>query len=368
MKRILLTITQITCYTLFCLTTSAQQKKGGYSITGTVNGMADGKVYISHSIDNKEITDSTVIKDGKFMFTGTTPGPYQHFIRFEHTRRQVGIFVENKPIRIDTDTSFQDIRVTGSGSHQLYREFIDIFGYIHQKAGIPNRKFQQAAQTKDSVLHAEAKKEWDAIGVEADSLFTDFVRRHPASPVAPYVIIDRFINYLNPLKIEECYKLLKPEALNSTYGKQVSQFRLILARTAIGVKPSFTMADTTGKKVSLRDFQGQYVLVDFWASWCGPCRKENPNVVKAYEKYHAKGFEVVAISLDDKRAPWIKAIHTDGLPWIHLSDLKGWKSELAAMYGITSIPASFLVDKEGKIIAKNLRGKDLEAKLEELLP
>jgi peroxiredoxin len=368
MKRILLTITQFTCCALFCLTASAQKKKGGYAITGTVHGMAEGKVYISHSIDNKDITDSTVMKNGKFLFTGTTPGPYLHFIRFENPRQVVAVFVENKPITITMDTSFRDIRVTGSGSHQLYREFVDAYSGFHQKAGVPNRKFQQATQTKDSVLYAEAKKEWDAIGLEADSMFTDFVRRHTASPVAPYVIIDRFINYLNSAKIEECYKLLKPEALNSVYGKRVSQFRLIQTRTAIGMKPSFTMADTTGKKISLGDFKGQYVLVDFWASWCGPCRKENPNIIKAYEKYHAKGFEVVAISLDDKRASWIKAIHTDGLPWIHLSDLNGWKSELATLYGITSIPASFLIDKEGKIIAKNLRGKALEAKLEERLP
>lgn len=346
----------------------AQKKDNTFSITGSVKGLGDGKVYISHYLKDQNVLDSTEMKDGKFVLTGSTPGPYFHFIRFEKLPGGVGLFVENKPMTLELDTTFKDVRITGSATQPLYKEFTDIFAYIHKKAGIPNRKFQEFSRTKDSAIYHEAKKEWDEVGLEADSLFTDFVKRYPASPVAAFVIQDRFINYTNPIKIEECYALLKPEALNSTYGRQVTEYRKIQQRTAIGTKPTFTLADTTGKKVSLRNFRGQYVLVDFWASWCGPCRKENPNIIKAYEKYHDKGFEVVAISLDDKRAPWIKAIHTDKLPWKHLSDLKGWKSDLAIEYGIRSIPASFLVDKEGKIIAKNLRGKDLEAKLEELLP
>lgn len=361
-------ITQATLFTLLGTAAFAQKKSAGYTINGTVQGLKDGKVYISHSVNNETILDSTEMKDGKFAFTGTVPGPYQHFIRFEKIRGGISLFVENQPMTVQLDTTWQDSKVTGSASQPLYQEFIDIYFYIHKKAGIPNGKFQQASKTKDTALYNEAKKEWDAIGLESDSLMVDFVKRHAGSPVAPYVIIDRFINYTNPAKIEACYALLKPAALNSTYGKEVTKYREIQARTAIGAKPSFVLLDTTGKKVSLKDFKGQYVLVDFWASWCAPCRKENPNIVKAYAKYHEKGFEVVAISLDDKKAPWLKAISTDGLPWKHISDLKGWKSDLAIQYGIRSIPASFLVDKDGKIIAKNLRGKELEAKLEELMP
>lgn len=345
----------------------AQKKSNTYTIKGTVKGLPDSKVYISHVINNKEVFDSAEVKNEKFVLSGAAPGPYFYFISFEKMKGLIPLFVENAAMTISTDTNLKDTRIIGSQTQILYNEFSNIYDYIHKKAGIPNRKFQQFNQTKDSSLYYDAKKEWDEIGVEADSLYVDFVKRHPASPVSAFVIIDRFINYTNPPMIEKSYALLQPGALNSLYGKRVTEYRKTQQLTAIGAKPAFTLADTTGKKVSLKDFKGQYVLVDFWASWCVPCRRENPNIVKAYAKYHNKGFEVVAISLDDKQAPWVKAIDTDSLPWKHLSDLKGWKSELALKYGINSIPSNFLVNKEGAIIAKDLRGKDLEAKLEELL-
>lgn len=127
------------------------------------------------------------------------------------------------------------------------------------------------------------------------------------------------------------------------------------------------MADTTGKHVTLSSLRGKYVLVDFWASWCGPCRKENPNVVAAYQKYHDKGFEILGVSLDDKKNLWEKAINADKLSWYHVSDLKGWRNQAAGLYMVKSVPSSFLLDKDGKIIAKNLRGEALHRKLAELL-
>jgi thiol-disulfide isomerase/thioredoxin len=119
--------------------------------------------------------------------------------------------------------------------------------------------------------------------------------------------------------------------------------------------------------VSLSSFKGKYFLLDFWASWCGPCRRENPNVVKAYRQYHNKGFDILGVSLDDSKDDWLKAIKKDGLSWTQVSDLKGWKNEAATLYGIQGIPMNFLIDKEGKIIAKNLRGQDLEKRLAEVL-
>lgn len=130
--------------------------------------------------------------------------------------------------------------------------------------------------------------------------------------------------------------------------------------------PGFTLKDMAGNTVSLSDFKGKVVYIDFWASWCGPCRKENPNVVAQYKKYKDKGFDILGVSLDRDHGAWKRAIEQDGLPWHHISDLKGWQSQHAQLYSINSIPQTVLVDKEGKIIARNLRGESLEAKLKEL--
>ena len=140
-------------------------------------------------------------------------------------------------------------------------------------------------------------------------------------------------------------------------------------KTAIGaVAPEFSMNDTEGKAIALSSLKGKVVLVDFWASWCGPCRQENPNVVKVYQKYHSKGFEILGVSLDQRKEDWLKAVKDDNLTWIHVSDLQYWQNAAARLYGVNAIPQSFLLDKDGKIIAKGLRGEQLEKKLAELFP
>jgi len=154
-----------------------------------------------------------------------------------------------------------------------------------------------------------------------------------------------------------------------SYIQQFHQQLELERKTAVGsLAPEITLPDTDGKPRSLSSLRGKVVLLDFWASWCGPCRKENPNVVAAYAKYHDKGFEVFSVSLDKDRDSWLKAIAMDHLTWPnHVSDLKYWKSDGAAAYGVTAIPNAFLIDREGKIIAKKLRGDMLEQKLEEML-
>lgn len=160
----------------------------------------------------------------------------------------------------------------------------------------------------------------------------------------------------------EKYQKTEPEA-----AAQLQQVLRMSASFITGNEaPDFTMDDPDGNPVSLSSFKGKVLLVDFWASWCGPCRRENPNVVRLYNKYHEKGFDILGVSLDRGRDPWLKAIDTDGLVWHHVSDLKGWSNSAAQLYGVSSIPHTVLLDKEGRIIARNLRGETLEAKLREL--
>ena len=174
---------------------------------------------------------------------------------------------------------------------------------------------------------------------------------------------------LDPVRLQPLFDGLDSDVRHSTAGKAFQEKLVIAAKTAIGQNAmEFTQSDTLGNPVKLSAFRGKYLLLDFWASWCGPCRAENPNVVKAYAEYHTKGFEILGVSLDRPGAKdnWLKAIHDDNLAWTQVSDLQFWNNAVAKEYGVSSIPQNFLIDPTGKIIAKNLRGDELEKKLSEL--
>jgi len=194
-----------------------------------------------------------------------------------------------------------------------------------------------------------------------------YITAHPASAFSISLVADR--GMMGEYKdVNDIYQKLDASAQHTSQGQRIAVRLTVLKKSALGEKIlDFTQNDTTGKPVQFANFKGKYVLVDFWASWCGPCRGENPNVLKAYNEYKDKNFTVVGISLDDKADRWEKAIREDNMPWTQLSDLKGWKNELADYYGIQGIPSNLLIDPNGKIIAKDLRGEALHAKLAEVL-
>ncbi|WP_448633938.1 peroxiredoxin family protein [Pedobacter panaciterrae] len=201
-----------------------------------------------------------------------------------------------------------------------------------------------------------------------DSIINAYVKRNSGSVGAAIVILERYINYPYFDNARALMPLLSEKVKRSSFVKQINNALILNAKTAVGQPaPLFSMADSDGKMISLTDFKGKYVLIDFWASWCGPCRKENPNVVSAYRKYHDKGFEILGVSLDTKKDAWLSAIKADDLTWNHVSDLKGWANAAAAVYGVKSVPASFLIGPDGKVVAKDLRGEELHKKLESIL-
>jgi len=278
------------------------------------------------------------------------------------------LFMGNDHISIKGDsTNFSDINITGSDANHDYEEFIyhikPLNDYVEYYRSMLQAAPTQAA--KDSIMIALNT----AYNIYQESI-DHFISRKRSSPVSSLVLAYSYDTDPNKdiALVQKRYNLLTGEALESQFAKNLST---AIARDKVGAIGSpaidFTQTDTAGNNVSLSQFKGKYVLLDFWASWCRPCRMENPNVVAAYNTFKNKNFTVLSVSLDEKRESWLNAIKMDGLNWTHVSDLKYWSNDAARQYNIQSIPQNYLIDPNGVIIAKNLRGEALIAKLKELL-
>ena len=230
-------------------------------------------------------------------------------------------------------------------------------------------KLYDSVQKKgDKIMLDSLQKIYKQLSVKEKDFVKEYAKNHPASYVAAFEVYQKFSYNPDAAELDSVYNDSAMSIQNSYFGKKIKKVLDIAKKTAMGnAAPEFAQNDASGKSVSLASFKGKYVLVDFWASWCGPCRAENPNVLKAYSKYHPKGFDILGVSLDEKKDKWEEAIKKDNLNWTQVSDLQGWKNSVAVLYGVQAIPMNFLIDKDGKIIAKGLRGDDLGKKLSEVL-
>jgi len=301
---------------------------GRLKLSGTVKEGISGTVYLQRYENKSFFTiDSTRIVDGKFSFTNKVTLPEIYGLALQNTGNpfhSFHIFLDHNPITVELDTvnAFEHTRVSGSKEQDLFNELSKNF-----KAPI------------NEVLTA-----------------------HPSSLAALYVFYRYYSYRLSPGEIRENIQLLDASFQNTEYVKVLTELAENLEKVSIGSKaPDFKAQTVDGHMVNLSDFLGKgYVLVDFWASWCVPCRKENPKLVTLYEKYKDKGFEIIGVSLDNKTNPWLIAIENDGLPWTQLIDLSAWAGQGVSSYGIRLIPYKVLIDKEGTIVAKNLRDADLD--------
>jgi peroxiredoxin len=342
--------------------------ESNYTLTGTITGMETGWVYLQH-IQTEKI-DSVKTSAGKFIFSGVVGDPeYCRLGIMGKTRREfrVGFFLEKGTLKLEANKeSMDEAVVSGTPVQDEYRQFSEKI-----KAAIDwgsyNKAFTAAGEKKDTVQTDSLRKAAKEMGGREQQLVKEYVKTHPSSYVSVLEIEYYFSYDPDAAVLGELYNGLDEHIRTSYTGKTVKATLDAAIKTAVGqAAPDFAQTDVRGKSIALSSFKGQYVLIDFWASWCGPCREENPAVVRAWQRFHSKGFAILGVSLDEQKDKWLEAIKKDELKWMQVSDLKGWKNSAALLYGVSGIPMNFLLDKNGKIIAKGLRGEDLENKLAEL--
>ena len=370
---------------LFLLVSANGFAQKGFTISGDVSKVKDpiAKVYLNYYADGKSTMDSAEVKDGKFSFTGTLADPVMGSLRakyqevpgaksmkaISYNRDIKQVFLENSKIKMASVDSFANATIKGSKSHTAYVSWTDLTKEETAQSAALNKEYSEYYKKKDQAGMDKIDAAFDKLTEQKNIKNKQYLKDNPSSPIAMFVL-KQYAGYdINADDVEPMFLALPEQLRASPAGKDMTEKLETAKKTGVGkMAMDFTQNATLGIPVSLSSFRGKYVLIDFWASWCGPCRQENPNVVKAFNAYNSKGFTVLGVSLDQPTAKdkWMKAIHDDKLTWTQVSDLKYWKNDVAVQYGIQAIPQNFLIDPQGKIVGKNLRGEALNKKLAEI--
>jgi thiol-disulfide isomerase/thioredoxin len=360
---------------------AAKENKGQFLLTGEIKNVPDQKIYLEQlyfSQKNPEVVDTAEIKNGKFIVKATAPEQGFYRLRLEKDKGAFIFINDRSDLTLSADFKTLSMKTVSfnSGASNLLKNFIistdDQLTLLQDKATVL-QQYPEASK-KDSVYNV-LMNEYQ----EKASSYTKYLLNYIDSSSNPIVALFAvgYTREIDPTLLEKpLNSLAKRFASNESVNTMVAQYKQVMAQANQKqseqpqqgkAAPEITMQTPEGTSFSLSSLKGKYVLVDFWASWCGPCRGENPNIVKAYNTYKDKNFTVLGVSLDKDKQAWINAIQKDGLNWPQISDLKQWNSEAVSLYGFDGIPYNVLVDPQGNIIATELRGEALQSKLAEIL-
>ena len=347
---------------------------------GTLNPPA--KAYVAYQVGSNKMIDSAIITNGSFVINGRLLNPTSASLLIDHkgtglervdsTADVLNFYLEKGEITVNSADSAKKAQVSGSKINDDSKRLIAQLKPIMDKAQslAEEQKTATAQQRSSADFQNSIQQRYKQLQIEQKAAIKIFILSNPNSYLSFMALYQVGGPSPNPAELDTLFNSLSPEIKGTEQAKLFKNSLEELRHTGIGATaPDFTQNDVNGVPVKLSSFRGKYVLLDFWASWCGPCRQENPNVVKAYNRYKGKNFTILSVSLDkaDGKNNWLAAIRNDGLTWTQVSDLKFWDNAAAQLYYITSIPSNFLIDPNGKIIGHDLRGEDLDNKLEEVL-